>query len=201
MNDNNAVETIERVYRRLEEPLHLGNHEVSGYWWLAILVPVLLLGFFYVGWMYVRDGRSVGWPWAVLLGLMRCSVYLFLAWIFLLPAYQHWEQTNTASRVIVAIDISTSMADTREGTPADSMPVEKLPTRLDQVQQLLGSEHVDFVKRLTDRNPVFAYRFGRLVDEDFVVFAENGTWTRDKWEARKKNPNLRPSGGAEPTQG
>lgn len=198
MNENNAVETIERVYRRLEEPLQFGNHEVSGYWWIAILVPVLLLGFFYVAWMYVRDGRSVGWPWALLLGLLRCSVYLFLAWIFLLPAYQHWEQTNTRSRALLLFDVSASQ-DTREGTPSDSMPVEKLPTRLDQVQQLLGSEQVNFIKRLTDKNPVFAYRFGRLLDEDYVVFDENATWTRQKWEERKKHRKLKPSGGAEPT--
>lgn len=198
MNENNTVETIERVYRRLEEPLQLGAHEVSGYWWMAILIPVLLLGFFYVVWMYVRDGRSVGWPWALLLGLLRCSVYLFLAWIFLLPAYQHWEQTNTKSRVLLMFDVSTSMSDTREGTPSESVPVSKLPTRLDQVEQLLGSDQVAFTKRLMEKNPVFAYRFGRLLDEDYVVFAENATWSREKWEERKKNEKLKPSGGAEP---
>ena len=47
---------------------------------------VLILAAVYVVWMYVRDSRSVGWPWATFLGTLRLAVYGLLTFIFLLPA-------------------------------------------------------------------------------------------------------------------
>src|SRR5262245_41871945 len=44
------------IARRLEEPLKVGGQELSPFLWLAILIPLVMLGLVYVIWMYVRDG-------------------------------------------------------------------------------------------------------------------------------------------------
>ena len=108
MNDN-ATQQTEFVLRRLSDPFHLFGREVSGVAWLAVLIPVLVLGVVYVGWMYRRDARAVGWAWAVFLGTLRAAVYLLIAGVFLLPALQTWEKTEAYSRVLLLLDLSGSM--------------------------------------------------------------------------------------------
>src|SRR4051794_731765 len=111
MNDTHTTtQQTDFVWRRLEDGLRLvDGREVSGWYWLAILVPVLALGLFYVGWMYRRDARTVAWPWAVFLALIRSTVYVVLALVFLLPALQNWETTKSRSRVALLFDVSGSM--------------------------------------------------------------------------------------------
>jgi hypothetical protein len=182
MNDNNTTQTTEFVWRRLAEPIHWGKTEINPYLWLAVLIPVLLIGFVYVAAMYRRDGRAVGWPWALLLGLFRCTVYTFLAVVFLLPGFQHWEETRSQSRVVLLFDVSQSQTDTRDGTPSEGVPVEKLPTRQDEVLRLVAGGDGAFLAALEKTNPVFAYRFGRVPDEAFQVFADGRHWSRKGWE-------------------
>ena len=79
-----TTQETEFVWRRLADTLKLFGQELDGHFWLAILIPVLIIAFAYVIWMYVRDGRSVGWGWASLLGALRIAVYLILAGIGLL---------------------------------------------------------------------------------------------------------------------
>jgi hypothetical protein len=189
MNDNNTTQTTEFVWRRLAEPIHWGQTEINPYLWLAVLIPVLLIGFVYVAAMYRRDGQAVGWFWAVLLGLFRCTVYAFLAIVFLLPGFQHWEETRSQSRVVLMLDVSQSQTETRDGTPSEGVPVEKLPTRQDEVLRLLAGPDSTFLSSLEKTNPIFAYRFGRVPDEAFQVFAGGNHWTRQQWDelARIKN--------------
>jgi hypothetical protein len=185
MNDSNTTQTTEFVYRRLAEPLQIAGQDYPGYWWLVILCAILALGFFYVAWMYVRDSKAIG-PLAILLALLRCSVYGLLAYMFLLPAKQTWEETRSQSRVLVLYDASLSMSETREGIPTDNTPLEKLPFRQDNVLQFVNDPQVNFLKRLQDKNPVFAYRFARGLDEDFHALVEGEHWTRSEWEKRGK---------------
>src|SRR5439155_12893154 len=91
MYQEQPEQQTEFVLRRLSDSFQVGDKEVSPYLWLVILVPVLALGLAYVVWMYRRDCRSIRWPWAVFLGTLRAAVYLMLAGIFLLPAWQTWE--------------------------------------------------------------------------------------------------------------
>src|SRR5262249_13701867 len=63
----------------------------GGFFWVPILTVVLALAVVYVVWMYVSDGRAVGWLWATFLGTLRITTYLILAGVFLLPALQNWE--------------------------------------------------------------------------------------------------------------
>jgi hypothetical protein len=160
----------EFVFRRLEETLSFFGKEIDPRVWLAIFVPVLILGFVYAGWMYVRDGRAVGAPWATFLALLRCTAYGVLAFAFLLPATQQWEISKNTSKVLVIFDVSPSMVFLRDDVPTDTVPFDKLPTRQDKVLSLLNDPGVRFIGRLQDKNPVAAYRFGRLLDENYQWF-------------------------------
>ena len=84
------------------------RREIDGHYWLLVLIPVLLLGFAYAIWQYVRDSRSVGWAWASLMCSLRLVVYLVLAAVFLLPAMQSWDETKAQSKVVVLFDVSGS---------------------------------------------------------------------------------------------
>ena len=108
MNDN-TTPVREFVLRRITEGLSLGGHEFSGNAWYLILGVVLTIGFVYVVWMYVRDGHSIGWFWGTFLALLRLTVYAILGAVFLLPAYQNWEETKQQSKVVLAFDFSRSM--------------------------------------------------------------------------------------------
>ena len=123
-----------------------------------------------------------GWAWAGLLGFMRCLVYTILGAVFLLPAWQTWEKTETHSKVVLAIDVSDSMRS-RDDIPTESTPVEKLPTRLDKVQEFLLANNGAFIKELQAKNPVYLYRFGSRVDEQFKLLDKDKPWTAEEWSA------------------
>lgn len=179
---NEATQTTEFVLRRLTEPLRFFGYEPRPIWWLVILGVVLALGFFYVGWMYVKDSRGVGPWWAIFLGLLRCSVYLILAAVFLLPAYQSWEETESRSKVVVLFDVSPSVTSIIDDIPTESQPLAKLPTRQDKVLKFLAEKDNHFLRTLLEKNPVTAYRFARGLDDQFYHFADGVNWTRDEWE-------------------
>src|SRR6516164_1604504 len=101
MNETNVNQFSEGVYRRFERPLSLPFlGEVDGHYWGLILIPLLILAAVYVVLMYIRDGRSIGWAWATFLGACRCGVYGILAWAFLMPADQTYNEIRKESRVL-----------------------------------------------------------------------------------------------------
>src|SRR5437763_9112753 len=156
MNDNTTQQT-EFVLRRLSDPFHLFGREVSGFAWLAVLIPMLVLGVVYVGWMYRRDARGVGWAWAVFLGTLRAAVYLLIAGVFLLPAWQTWEKAEKRSRVLVLLDVSPSVTQVSDDLPDDGAAPVKPSTRLDKVINFLTDKQVNFLARLQEQNPVHVY--------------------------------------------
>src|SRR6266849_1594217 len=175
--DPNTTQESQFVLRRLEEALRIFGKETDPRWfWILILFLVLSAGFFYVGWMYKRDSQSVGWVWASFLGLLRPCVYVVLAAVFLLPALQTWDRTELHSKVVLHLDVSGSM-QSKDDLPTDAMPVEKLSSRQDKVIQFLTDERIGFLKRLQEKNPLFAYRFGGQVDEQFQVFEAGKPWS------------------------
>src|SRR5437762_3115356 len=125
MNQGTSRQYTEFIFRRLTEPISLLGYDLPSQLWWLILAVVLTIGFIYVGIMYYRDGRSVGIIWASLLGLLRVSVYGVIAFIFLLPAKQSWEEVITSSKVLVLLDVSQSMG-TRDDLPQDNVPYEKM---------------------------------------------------------------------------
>src|SRR4051812_3674910 len=131
MNEGNVSYTTEFVWRRLVEPLHLGGWDLNPYVWLVILGFLLLAAFFYVGWMYIRDSRGIGPWWAIFLGLLRSAVYVILGLVFLLPAEQSWQQSQSRSKVVLLFDVSGSMG-TIDDVPTGQSG-QKLLTRQEKV--------------------------------------------------------------------
>src|SRR5947209_1154334 len=175
-----TTQETEFVWRRLADTLKLFGQEVDGHYWLAILIPILLIAFAYVIWMYVRDGRAVGWAWASVLGALRLAVYIILALVFLLPAEQTWDRTQTRSKVILLFDVSGSMAS-KDDLPAAGMPVETLLSRQDKIIRFLTDDQIKFIQRLQEKNPVTLYRFGPQIDETFHVLDSDQPWTPADW--------------------
>ena len=121
MNEANTTQSTEFVWRRLTEPVRLFNHDLDPRLWLLLLVLVLGTAFFYVGWMYIRDNRSIGPVWASLLALLRSAVYAILAIVFLLPAEQTWEESRRQSKVELLFDTSLSMLHTIDDIYLDGL--------------------------------------------------------------------------------
>jgi hypothetical protein len=182
--DTNTSKETDFVFRRLEEALPLFGRDVDPYWfWILVLLLVMATGFTYVAWMYKRDSQSIGGPWAAFLAILRCTVYAILGMVFLLPAWQTWERTESHSKVVLTFDVSGSMGN-KDDLPTETMPVEKLPTRQDKVIQFLKDEQAGFLKHLQEKNPVYLYRFGGRVDEAFKLLEGDHTWLaadRDAW--------------------
>ena len=129
-----------------------------------MLAVVLAVGIAFVAWMYVKDSRTVRWFWALPLALLRISVYLLLALMFLMPAKQGYERVEKRSRVLVVVDVSDSMAQISD--QATTAAGAKPATRLAKVMDYLSDERVGFLKAILDKNPVYVYRFGNRLDED-----------------------------------
>jgi hypothetical protein len=191
-NESNTVQETQFVFRRLEEALRLFGHETDARWfWILVLILVLGAGFVYVGLMYRRDSRSVAWPWAVFLGLLRATVYAILAIVFLLPAYQTWDKTETRSKVVIAHDVSGSMGN-KDDLPTERTPVAKLPTRQDKVIQFLTDDRLAFLKGLQEKNPIYLYRFGGRVDEEYKLLEGGPSLAATDWTTwLKPNPKER----------
>jgi hypothetical protein len=180
MTDPKATHETEFVFRRLTDGLHLGGQEFPPRLWLAIVVPVLVAGLAYVIWMYRRDRRSIAAGWAVFLGALRSLVYILLAAIFLLPAWQVWDTSESRSQVLLLLDVSSSMA-TKDDLPTEAMPVEKLLSRQDKVVRFLTDSQAAFMRKLAEKNPVTAFRFGAVLDEESKDFNAQSTSVEADW--------------------
>ncbi|MCX7664558.1 MAG: hypothetical protein N2112_03330 [Gemmataceae bacterium] len=173
MNENttpNATE-VEFIWRRLVETVKVGGFEIAGYWWLAVLIPVLLLAVFYVLLMYRKDMRSVGFKWAAPLALLRLGVYAALTYVFLMPAKQTYERVEKRSRVLVVLDISDSMRINESASKGSG----RVNHRLNQVLDYLNDDTAAFLGRLVEKNPVFVYRIGSRLDEEYQLFEREFT--------------------------
>ncbi len=151
-------------------------------WWV-VLVPLLAVALLYVALMYVRDAQTIHPLWAGFLGLLRCTVYAILAFVFLLPGCQTYETTETKSEVVFVFDVSGSM-DTRDGVPEIGQEPATLPTRQDKVIKALTSQAA-FMQKVLQKIPVKAYRFGSVADEGEVKTFKEGEpiWTASQWAA------------------
>jgi hypothetical protein len=190
MNDNNATPVKEFVWRRLHEGFTIAGHEVGGSAWIFILFVILTIGVVYVIWMYVRDGHSIGWFWSTFLAILRLGVYGIIATVFLLPAYQNWEESQQHSKVVVGVDVTGSM--TKQDDPVvPGVDPKTRPTRGDKVIEFFGDPGSadGFFARMQKTNPVTLYRWGSMLDDDYRVVRENKVWTREMWENSKISGN------------
>jgi hypothetical protein len=191
--DTNTEQESQFVFRRLEEALRFFGRETDPRWfWIFVLGLVLIVGFAYVIVMYRRDSQSVGWLWATFLGALRCTVYVVLAAVFLLPSWQTWERTETHSKAVMALDVSGSMGS-KDDPPTATTKFKDLPTRQDKViVNLLTDNNSNFLRDLTKKNPVFAYRFGARIDDEYQLFGgDRPVWAREDWDTwLKPNPKM-----------
>ncbi len=197
MYDQPAIEkSRELIWRRFTDPFQILGWDMPSWFWGVVLGVVLVAAFFYVAWMYVKDSRGVGLWWATFLGLLRSAVYVILALVFLLPAWQEVETSTNKSKVLILFDPTASMTDTRDDLPEPGKKFEELLTRQEKVLAFLKQKEFGFIKELVEKNPVTAYRFGSRIDENFVLLTPDGEWTRDEWEerARELDPTKRPLG-------
>ncbi len=196
MNEANNTSTYqEYVLRRLSEPLTIRGHDFPSWLWLVILSAVLLAGFVYIIWMYIKDSRGVGPWWAIFLGTLRACVYVLLAGVFLLPAKQTWEETRVMGKVLVLVDTSPSMTKVMDDIPSGKND-EKYATRQEKVQAFLTKDGNKFLAELEAKNPVSLFRFASRLDENYMLFKDGRNWTREEWEKHTSNPE----GSAEPSE-
>ena len=152
--------------------------DVGNIAWLALTASGFLAAVAAVGSMYAADRRAVGWR-AVPLALLRCGVFLLLAWAFLLPAVQTWERSEKRSKVVVLIDVSPSVGQVSDD-PATAGKTPK--TRLDAVIDALAGDE-GLLAKLTETNPVTVYRFGAKLDEEGQRADATGPgWTVTEWK-------------------
>src|SRR5262245_33545067 len=178
----------EFVLRRLSEAFRINGQDMNPLVWLAILIPVLILGLLYVVWMYRRDCRTIAWPWAVGLGALRTLVYLILAGIFLFPAMQTWERSEKPGRVLLLLDVSPSITTVSDDLPEDGSAPGKPATRLERLVTFLTDPQIDFVTKLVQQNPVAAFRFGARLDDEAAQFEKNlPTWDAAQWRSWLRN--------------
>jgi hypothetical protein len=148
-------------------------------WWV-ILVPLLLVALVYVVLMYLKDAQTIAPGWAAFLGLLRCAVYAILAFVFLLPGCQNYENTIYPSKVVLLFDVSGSM-NAVDDFPEVGQDPASLPTRQDKVIRLLTSEG-GFVHKVLEKSPITAYRFGSVADEiDVLHIKEGRNLTAAEW--------------------
>ncbi|VTS05129.1 vWA domain-containing protein [Tuwongella immobilis] len=187
MNETGTSQETELFYRRLAEPFTIGGQDVDPRLWLAILIPVLLLGIGYVIWMYRKDTQSIRWYWATFLATLRIGVYLILGYLFLMPAKQLIEKTEKKSRVVMLVDVSPSITEVSDEKRDGSKPASARATRLQKIIDLLTDEKVALLKKLMETNPVAIYRFGgRAEEEPTLLTPESKPLDRDAWMAWAK---------------
>jgi hypothetical protein len=196
---------IEFLWRRLEEPPELFGMALDFHplWWLAIALPLLVLALALVYSIYVRESRSVGWQWGLLLAALRTLAILSLFVIWLLPATRVVESTKQKSRVVMLFDVSASMTQMSDEPPSD-IPGQVRRTRQEQVLDMLhasaGSQAPgadgtgvkgDFLAKLLETNPLVCYRFGEQLDPNSWMLTPQQLLTPEAW-ADKLQPSLRP---------
>jgi hypothetical protein len=149
-------------------------------WWI-FTVGMLIFAALLTVLMYIRDARTVGF-WAAPLALMRITVLCILAFCFLLPAYQTWEESTKTSRVVVVLDISPSMKTSDE---ASLDPKAVLKTRIDKVLDVLTDDQNALLARLLEKNPILMYRFASRLDDEPVTLTKDTHpkgYSKPEWE-------------------
>jgi hypothetical protein len=183
-------ERLEVIYRRFNETSKLlwidVQPENAETVWFITLGCILSVAFFYTAWMYLKDSASIGLLKASGLGVLRAAVYLLIAGIFLLPALRNVEKVEIRSEVVLMHDISLSMLETRDDPPPEKVDAKKMPTRQEKVLAFLGNDKIDFIHRITARNPIVAYRFGTRLDEGYYRFENKQAFSRTEWEGLRK---------------
>jgi hypothetical protein len=151
---------------------------LPGYTWMFVLIPVLAFALVFVVWMYARDARTAGPLLAAFLAVLRCGVYAVLALVFLLPALQMYETTETPFKILVLFDVSRSMHHV-DDLPRVGEDPASLPSRQDKLIKMVmdgdpKGDAPNWLKQLQDKSALSVYRFGGSADATPWVLKERG---------------------------
>jgi hypothetical protein len=180
MNER-ATQSTEFVLKRLEDGFRFFGREYPGSAWGVAGFLVLALALVVAFWFYLRERKTLGLPKVLFLFGLRATTYFVLAWIFLLPAMQTWEESTLRSRVLVAFDVSRSMTNSIDALPDGKTPIDKLPRRQDRVLGLL--ETGDWIMDLAKENPLEIHRFARGLVAPALRLQGGKIGTTDDWKA------------------
>jgi hypothetical protein len=158
--------------------------------WRLVLAPVLTVALVYIAIMYFRDAQTINPVLAAMLGLMRLTVYVILALVFLLPGFQNYNTFETQSRILVIFDVSDSM-NHQDDLPLPGQVAQKRPTRQDKVLKIFtepyadgrGGDELNLIERLQAKSNVVVYRFGGEPDPEGEFFDSHRKWTPLEWRA------------------
>ncbi len=155
----------------LLKPLSLPRVPDMFFSWTVVLLPILIVAFFYIGMMYFKDSASIHPIWATFLGLLRVTVYAILVFVFLLPGCQHWDPTEVVPKNLIVFDVSGSMVNHSDVLPDPAKKGQPRPTRQDKVVEFWTTafgpdkhERPAFLDRILEKSPATFYRFGPIVD-------------------------------------
>ncbi len=179
MNEQ-ATQSSEFVLRRLEDGFRFAGREYPGSAWGLAGALVLILGLAIALWFYLRERKTLGLPRVFFLFSLRALCYLILAFVFLLPAMQTWEEQTLKSHVLVAFDVSASMTSTIDALPDGKTPFDKLPRRQDRVLGLLQSG--EWIDGLARENPLEIHRFARGLMGPSLRLGAGKIGTAEEWK-------------------
>lgn len=141
------VETQQRAFELAGLP--------SGWMRLLSLLAVVAL-LYVVFWLYRREARvGAGLGLRIFMAMLRCSVLLLLAGIWLQPTIATYLVRTVHGRVAVVVDSSASMSIADGG---DSQEDESR-TRASRVAALLEGDGYRWLRRLAERNELSLYTF------------------------------------------
>ena len=175
-----ATHSSEFVLKRLEEGFRFFGREYPGSTWGLAGFLVLALALSMALWFYLRERKTLGLPKVLFLFGLRTATYLLLAWIFLLPAMQSWEESTLRSRVLVAFDVSASMTTSIDALPDGKTPIDQLPRRQDRVLGLLEAD--DWIMNLARENPLEIHRFARGLIAPALKLQTGKIGTFEEWK-------------------
>lgn len=120
--------------------------------------------------VYVRDTKGLAHFWRIWLPLTRVAVIIGLILILLNPHTRTSEESISPSRVVVLVDVSTSMSmENRVVDPRDSA-AEKTgaQSRSEVARQLL--ETTELIEKLRETHEVHVFTFGEKLHERVATF-------------------------------
>ncbi len=176
-----TTHSTEFVLKRLEDGFRFFGREYPGTTWGLLGFLLLALGLGMALWFYLRERNTLGLPKVLFLFGLRAATYLLLAWIFLLPAMQSWEESTLRSRVLVAFDVSASMTTSIDALPDGKTPIDQLPRRQDRVVGLLETD--DWIMNLARENPLELHRFARGLITPGLKLQSGKIGTVEEWKA------------------
>ena len=161
--------------------LELSYPESSFGFFAAVVGAILLLAF--IVWLYLRDTRDYSWWWRAWLMTLRISAVVVLLIIALNPHIRTEKTSYRPSRVVIAIDTSTSM-EMPDRTPTAGDTVAELDTRATAIRKVLMDS--DLIAELRKKHDVQIFTFNKNLEGNQVTFGSLDPRMKNRYSKGKK---------------